>query len=94
MEFSSRTESARISLSAERERDKRVFCVADNRVGFDMAFANKLFRPFHRLHGSADFPGSGIGLANVHRIIERHGGQIWARSRPNEGARFYFTLGP
>jgi len=91
--FSSRNPQAHISLTAERERERRVFCVADNGVGFDMAFANKLFRPFHRLHVSADFPGSGIGLANVHRIIERHGGTIWAKSKPGEGARFYFTLG-
>ena len=91
--FSSRNEFTHISLTAERERDERVFCVSDNGVGFDMAFAGKLFHAFHRLHGSADFSGSGIGLANVHRIVERHGGHIWAESEPGEGARFYFTLG-
>ena len=91
--FSSRCDHARISLTAELERDRRVFCITDNGVGLDMAFANKLFRPFHRLHVGAEFPGTGIGLANVHRIILRHGGNIWVTARPNEGAKFYFTLG-
>ncbi|WP_332675272.1 sensor histidine kinase [Aromatoleum sp.] len=91
--FTSGRDQTRISLSAETDRDRQVFCIADNGAGFDMAFANKLFRPFHRLHGSTEFPGTGIGLANVHRIIMRHGGRIWATAKPNQGARFYFTLG-
>jgi hypothetical protein len=91
--FSSRKEIAHISFSAERERERRVFCVSDDGAGFDMAFAGNLFRPFHRLHGSAEFPGSGIGLANVQRIIQRHGGRIWAESEPGKGAKFCFTLG-
>ena len=91
--FSSGCPHALISLTAAADRDSRVFCIADNGVGFDMAFANKLFRPFHRLHGSAEFPGTGIGLANVQRIILRHGGNIWAKAKPNEGAQFCFTLG-
>jgi light-regulated signal transduction histidine kinase (bacteriophytochrome) len=57
-----------------------------------MAFAANLFRPFHRLHGTAEFAGFGIGLANAARIIERHGGKIWADSKVNEGAEFFFTL--
>lgn len=90
--FSSGRESALIKLKAFRDHDKRVFCVSDNGVGFDMAFAANLFRPFHRLHGTAEFAGFGIGLANAARIIQRHGGKIWAESRLNEGAEFFFTL--
>uniref|UniRef100_A0ABX1N5N2 histidine kinase n=2 Tax=Aromatoleum buckelii TaxID=200254 RepID=A0ABX1N5N2_9RHOO len=91
--FSSRNEVAHISLTARRDLGQRVFCVTDDGVGFDMTFANNLFRAFHRLHTGTDFPGSGIGLATTYRIIERHGGQIWAKSKPGEGASFYFTLG-
>jgi hypothetical protein len=91
--FSSRREHAYIAFSAERDQDRRVFCISDNGEGFDMAFAANLFRPFHRLHGTADFPGSGIGLANVQRILARHGGKIWAESSPGKGASFFFTLG-
>ncbi len=91
--FSARQPVARISFRAERERDRRVFCVEDNGAGFDMAFAANLFRPFHRLHNSGEFSGTGIGLATVQRIIQRHGGLIWAESKPGQGARFYFTLG-
>ncbi|MFN3984177.1 MAG: sensor histidine kinase [Rhodocyclaceae bacterium] len=90
--FTSRRDVARISFSASLTDGERVFCVADNGAGFDMAFAANLFRPFYRLHDESEFTGSGIGLANVQRIIQRHGGRIWAESSPEQGAHFYFTL--
>lgn len=88
--FSSRRPQAMISVG--QTEDEHTFYVRDNGAGFDMAYADKLFGTFQRLHGVAEFPGTGIGLATVSRIILRHGGAIWADASPGEGATFFFTL--
>jgi signal transduction histidine kinase/HAMP domain-containing protein len=90
--YTSRSPHADIGLTCEFEPDRAIFCVWDNGVGFDMRFADRLFGVFQRLHSASDFPGTGIGLATVQRIIRRHGGRVWAQSEPGTGARFYFTL--
>lgn len=83
-----------IEFLAERRGEDIVYRVNDNGAGFDMNYVEKLFNPFQRLHSDADFPGTGIGLATVRRIVERHGGSIWAEASPGEGASFFFTLPP
>ena len=83
---------SRITLSSEDEADFTRITVSDNGIGFDMDHARRLFQPFQQLHAHQGFGGSGIGLASVRRIIERHGGQVWAESAPGEGARFILRL--
>ena len=92
--YSSKREHSEIEFSLRKEQDGRsVYCVADNGAGFDNEMAGQLFKPFSRLHAANDFPGIGIGLATVQRIIHRHGGEIWARSEGHgRGAHFCFTL--
>lgn len=91
--FTSKQEFARIEFGTKDDPEEgRIFYVRDNGAGFDMAYVNKLFGAFQRLHTSSEFPGIGIGLAIVQRIINRHGGHVWAEGSPNEGATFYFTL--
>ncbi|MEO6776758.1 MAG: ATP-binding protein [Kofleriaceae bacterium] len=91
--FTSRRAGARIALSSEDRDGERVFSIADNGVGFDMAYVDKLFGVFHRLHADSDFPGTGVGLATVQRVVARHGGRVWARGEVGIGATFSFTLG-
>ena len=90
--FTSTREHARIEVGALRQNDAQVYYVRDNGVGFDMQHADKLFGVFQRMHSQAQFPGTGIGLSIVHRIIRRHGGQTWAESQPDQGTTMYFSL--
>jgi signal transduction histidine kinase len=92
VKYTRKVEHPQVKVSCTGENDHWVVTVQDNGAGFDMRYADKLFGVFRRLHTSQEFEGTGVGLANVRRIIMRHGGRIWAEAAVNEGARFFFTL--
>jgi signal transduction histidine kinase len=93
--YTAKRDGATIEFGTTAAEDGRVCCyVRDNGAGFDPAFGGRLFQPFQRLHAVTEFPGTGIGLASVRRIIERHGGRVWAEGAVGRGATFYFTLNP
>ena len=90
--FTGKTQRARIEFGRAVKDGVQAFYVRDNGAGFDMTYADKLCTPFARLHGPNEFPGTGIGLAVVQRIINRHGGRLWAEGEPNHGATFWFAI--
>jgi signal transduction histidine kinase len=92
LKYSGKRDAPRIAVSGSRTEAEVIYSVSDNGVGFDMRYYDKLFGVFRRLHGHSEFPGTGVGLAIVHRVVTRHGGRAWAEGRVDEGAKFFFSL--
>jgi light-regulated signal transduction histidine kinase (bacteriophytochrome) len=90
--FTGRQPAPRIDFASETQGEEVVYYIRDNGAGFDMAYLDNIFRPFERLHSQEEFPGTGIGLATVHRAVRMHGGRIWAEASVDRGATFFFTL--
>jgi signal transduction histidine kinase len=90
--FTSRASAARVEFGAQTADGEKSYFVKDNGIGFDPAYSDQLFQPFHRLPSAEGFPGMGVGLASAASVIEAHGGRLWAQGRPNQGAEFRFTL--
>jgi len=90
--YSRRQNQANISFNANKVQEKTVYCISDNGIGFDNEYTDKLFKPFQRLAPPKEYEGTGVGLASVARIVEKHGGTIWANGEVDQGASFYFTL--
>ncbi len=91
--FTAKKSEPRIEVGQQQQGTKMIFLVRDNGAGFEMEHAGRLFAPFQRLHLEAEFPGTGIGLATVQRIVSRHDGRVWAEAASGRGATFFFTLG-
>jgi light-regulated signal transduction histidine kinase (bacteriophytochrome) len=91
--FTATKEKTIIKFTTEQQADSTVYRVCDNGVGFNMEYADKLFKAFQRLHGMNEFEGTGVGLATVKRVIDRHGGRIWFDAKIDEGATCFFTIG-
>ena len=92
LKYTAKNDIAKIEFGRLQKNHEIVYFFRDNGIGFDMKYAEKLFRPFQRLVAYDEYPGTGIGLATVHRVIERHGGQVWAEGVPGKGATFYFSM--